>query len=222
MNDIQAHIKVSQELSLRNPDNTDLGRKIISNSIMLIEELGFETFTFKKLGERIGSPESSIYRYFENKHALLIYLVSWYWSWIDYKLDFAIANVTTPDDKLKRAIAVLVEPVMVDHSFTYVDEILLSKIIITESVKAYHTKDIDDQNKRGDFKKYKRVVHRVSDIVLEVNPNFEYPRMLISTVIEGVHQQRYFADHLPSLTDMKKGKDAISTFYEQLVFTMIQ
>ena len=92
MKNLQVHIKVSKELYLRNPDTTELGHKIISNSIALIKELGFEMFTFKKLGDRIGSPESSIYRYFESKHTLLIYLVSWYWSWVDYKLVFAITN----------------------------------------------------------------------------------------------------------------------------------
>lgn len=222
MKDLQVHIKVSQELFLRNPDSTELGRKIISNSIVLINELGFEQFTFKKLGEQIGSPESSVYRYFESKQSLLIYLVSWYWSWIDYKMVFAITNVDSPNERLKRAIAVLVEPVKIDHSFSYINEVLLSEIIITESVKAYHTKDVDDQNEKGYFKKYKQVVQRVSDIVLEVNPKFEYPHMLISTVIEGMHQQRYFADHLPSLTDVKKGTDAISIFYNQLVFSILR
>ena len=153
MKDLQVHIKVSQELFLRNPDSTELGRKIISNSIVLINELGFEQFTFKKLGEQIGSPESSVYRYFESKQSLLIYLVSWYWSWIDYKMVFAITNVDSPNERLKRAIAVLVEPVKIDHSFSYINEVLLSEIIITESVKAYHTKDVDDQNEKGYFKK---------------------------------------------------------------------
>ncbi|MFT5777237.1 MAG: AcrR family transcriptional regulator, partial [Crocinitomicaceae bacterium] len=71
MEKLQVHINVSDELFVRNPDSTELGRKIITNSISLINELGFELFTFKKLGERIGSPESSIYRYFESKHTLL-------------------------------------------------------------------------------------------------------------------------------------------------------
>ena len=30
--------------------------------------------------------------------------------------------------------------------------------------------------------------------------------MLISTVIEGAHQQKYFAEHLPELTDVTKEK----------------
>jgi AcrR family transcriptional regulator len=222
MEDLQIQIKVSPELYLKNPDPSELGRKIVSSSIELINELGFEAFTFKKLGEKIGSPESSIYRYFESKHTLLIYLTSWYWSWIEYKLVFATINIDSPSHRLKEAVMMLTQPITVDKSFSYIDEVLLDKIIIKESVKTYHTKDVDMENQKGYFKAYKQVVKRVSDIVLELNPKFEFPHMLISTIIEGAHHQRYFAEHLPSLTDIDRGKDNISDFYTQMVFKVIE
>ncbi len=222
MKNLQIHIEVSPELYLKNPDSSELGRKIVSNSIEMINELGFETFTFKKLGERIESPESSIYRYFENKHTLLIYLVSWYWSWVEYQIVFATVNIDSPIEKLKKAIKILTQPAYVDRSISYIDEALLCNIITTESVKAYHTKDVDDENKKGFFKTYKQVVQRVSNIVLEVNLKFEFPHMLVSTVIEGAHQQKYFAAHLPALTDVKKGKDTITEFYIKMVLEVIK
>jgi len=222
MKNLQIHIDVSPELYLKNPDSSELGRKIVSGSIEMIHKLGFENFTFKKLGESIDSPESSIYRYFENKHTFLIYLVSWYWSWIEYQLVFATINIDSPIDKLKKTIKILVQPAKADLSTTYIDEILLSKIIITESFKAYHTKEVDDENEKGFFKTYKQVVKRVSNIVLEVNNKFEFPHMLISTVIEGAHQQKYFAEHLPALTNVKQGKDSISEFYVNMVLKVIQ
>jgi hypothetical protein len=46
--------------------------------------------------------------------------------------------------------------------------------------------------------------------------------MLISTVIEGAHMQRHFADHLPRLTDQIEGKDAVTDFYQSIVFKAIQ
>ncbi len=222
MKSLHININVSEALYLKNPESSVLGKSIVTNSIMLINELGFEAFTFKKLGERIESPESSIYRYFENKHTLLIYLVSWYWSWTEYQLVFATANIDSPVERLKRSINILTQPIKVDISFSHINEVLLHDIIITESAKAYHTKAVDNENEKGYFKAYKRVVQRVSDIVLEINPRFEFPHMLISTVIEGAHQQRYFAEHLPALTDLKKGKDSISEFYTQMVFKMIE
>lgn len=217
MKDLQVHIKVDEIFYSKNPDRSDLGRKIVSTSISMISELGLESFTFKKLGVRIGSPESSIYRYFDNKHALLVYLVAWYWNWVDYRIAFSTANIKSPKEKLNNAIDILVQPVTIDRSISHINEVLLKEIIITESVKAYHTKNVDKENKNGNFKDYKKVVHRVSELVLEVCPTFEYPHMLISTIIEGMHQQRYFAEHLPSLTDIKSNEDAISSFYHQLI-----
>jgi AcrR family transcriptional regulator len=221
MNKLTVEINVAKELYLKNPNSSELGRKIISNSIELIDKLGFELFTFKKLSIRIGSPESSIYRYFENKHMLLVYLTNWYWSWVEHKIVLATLNVEVPIQKLEKAIAILTRPVLADESISYIDEVILNRIIIAESVKAIHTKEVDRENKKGYFETYKYMVNRVAAIVLEVNPDFQYPRMLISTLVEGAHQQRYFLAHLPALTDSKKGEDSITTFYMQLVFGML-
>ena len=217
MENLHIHIAINPSLYTKNPESSDLGKKIVCKSIEMIDQLGFETFTFKKLGIAIGSNESSIYRYFESKHALLIYLINWYWSWIEYKLVFATTNVVSPKERLDNAIKLFTEQVEEDNSFTFINEVLLNKIIISESAKAYHTKDIDKENEKGFYKTYKRVVQRVSDIVLEINPTFEFPHMLISTVIEGAHHQRYFSKHLPALTDVEEGKNNILRFYTDLV-----
>jgi len=222
MNNLQIHIKINPELYLKNPNSSELGRKIVSTSTELIYELGFEAFTFKKLSKRIGSPESSIYRYFKSKHTLLVYLTCCYWSWIEYMLVFATANVESDEDKLKEAIKILTQPIKGNQSFFHINEVLLGEIIITESAKAYYTKEVDKENKKGYFRVYKGVVKRVSEMVLDVNPSFECPHMLISTVIEGAHHQRYFAKHLPSLTNISKEENAISKFYTQLVFKVIK
>ena len=91
--------------------HSDLGRSIISNSIVLIDKIGFEDFTFRKLANEIGSTEASVYRYFENKHKLLLYLTSWYWSWMEYRLVFGLANISSPIERLDRAIKILTEDV---------------------------------------------------------------------------------------------------------------
>ncbi len=222
MKNLNIQIEISPELYSKNPDSSVLGQNIISKSIELINEIGYESFTFKKLGVLINSPESSVYRYFENKHVLLIYLTSWYWSWIEYRLVFATTNVDSPKERLIKSIEILTKPVLIDNSFTYINEILLSEIIFSESMKAYHTKSVDEENKKGCFKAYKSVVQRVSDIVLEISPTFKYPHMLISTVIEGAHQQKYFAEHLPALTDTTKENNSTSTFYTELVLNFLK
>lgn len=222
MKDLQIKIEISPELYSKNPDSSELGQKIISKSIELINDIGFEAFTFKKLGLLINSPESSVYRYFENKHILLIYLTSWYWTFTEYQLVFATTNIESPQERLRKSIDILTKPALADNPTSYVNEELLSEIIFSESLKAYHTKNVDEENKKGFFKAYKSVVQRVSDIILEIRPKFEFPHMLISTVIEGAHQQKYFAEHLPTLTDTTKEQNAISKFYTQLVFNFLK
>lgn len=218
---LQIHITINPELYTKNPESSELGKKIVSTSIQMINDLGYEAFTYKKLGVAIGSNESSIYRYFESKHALLVYLINWYWSWIEYKLVFATTNVTLATNKLKSAITLLTEEIKEDNSFNYINEVLLNKIIISESAKAYHTKNIDKENEKGYFITYERVVQRVSEIILEVNPTFEFPHMLVSTVIEGAHHQRFFSKHLPGLTNVKAGENNIVRFYTDLVYKTI-
>ncbi len=222
MKNLHVQIEINSELYSKNPDSSELGRKIINKSIELIYEIGFEAFTFKKLGNLISSPESSIYRYFDNKHTLLLYLTSWYWTWTEYQLVFVTTNIDSPQERLKKSIDILTKPVEEDTAVSFVNEVLLSEIIFSESIKAYHTKNVDKENKKGCFKAYKRVVQRVSDIVLEIDPEFLYPHMLISTVIEGSHHQKYFSEHLPALTDVKKNDNSITNFYTELVFNFLE
>ena len=64
---LQLQIKMNEALYVRNPEASDLGKKILAHSVQIIYKSGFEAFTFKKLAENIGTTEAGIYRYFENK-----------------------------------------------------------------------------------------------------------------------------------------------------------
>ena len=215
-------IGINEEIYVKDPQSSDLGKRIVREGIEMINDMGFECFTFKKLGAQIGSNESSVYRYFESKHAFMIYLINWYWSWVEYKLVFATTNVASPEEKLLNGLKVITKRVTEDNTFSFINEVTLNKIIVNESSKVYHTKEVDEENKKGFYLTYKRVVGRLSDMVLEVNPNFDFPHMLISTVIEGVFHQRYFAEHLPSLTDYDEGQNNIERFYTDLVLNAIK
>ena len=222
MKNLNLQIKISSTFYVKDPESSELGRHIISKSIEMINALGFEAFTFKKLGNAIGSNESSVYRYFSNKHMLLVYLLNWYWSWMDYKIVLQTSNLNKAKDKINKAVELLVDDVKQDSDFSIINEILLNRIIITESSKIYHNKDVDNENEKGFYKTYKQVVQRVSDFILEFNPKYKYPHMLVSTIIEGAHHQRYFAEHLPSLTDVEEGQNNIIRFYTNLVFNTLK
>lgn len=215
------NIRVNEKFYIKNPDSSEIGRKIIQYGIILIDEIGFESFTFKKLAKEINTTEATIYRYFESKHKLLLYLTCWYWAWMEYRLLFAITNVESAEERLNRSINVLTEVIEEDSDFSYVNEVMLNRIVIAEASKSYLNKDVDKDNKEGAYIDYKNLVQQVSDIILEINPDYKYPHMLISTVIEGAHLQRYFAEHLPRLTDADKKEDAVTIFFKQMVFNAI-
>lgn len=210
-------ICVNPSIYLKDPGSSDLGNRIIKGSIGLIFEIGFESFTFRKLAKAISSTEASVYRYFESKHKLLLYLTSWYWSWLEYRLVFLVTNVENPIIRLERAIILVSKQIEEDGNFEHINEIKLHQIVISESSKVYLTREVDEDNKLGYFSGYKQLVERISSIILEIKPDYKYPHMLVSTVIEGIHHQRYFAEHLPRLTDRIAGKDAITAFYKSMV-----
>ncbi len=216
------NITVNSNVYLKAPESSALGKRIIEGAIHLVDQIGFEDFNFKKLATAISSTEASIYRYFESKHHLLVYLVLWYWGWQEYRLVMNTTNIDDPKERLKRALNVLTEAVQEDSDFSQINEVKLNRIVIAESSKIYLNKKVDQENERGFFLQVKEVVERVSQLILEINPTFKYPHMLVSTVIEGAHHQRFFAEHLPRLTDKVKGEDPIATFYTQLVFNAIE
>lgn len=203
MKDLLSNIKISvpEKIYNKDPESSALGKRIVEHSIYLIDEIGFEAFTFRKLGAKIGSNESSIYRYFENKHKLLLYLSNWYWGWLEYKLVFETHNVADPKLKLEKAIEIIARTVKTDSAFTHVNEVLLNRIMINENSKSFLTKEVDIENKEGYFVVYKRLVNRLKDIILEVNPNYHYPSSLASTIIETAMHQHFLKDHFKSLTD---------------------
>jgi AcrR family transcriptional regulator len=219
----QLQIRINEKLFLRDPSTSELGKKIVGNSINLIHKNGFENFTFKKLAEEIGTTEAGVYRYFENKHKLLVYLISWYWGWLEFQIIFKTNNINNPIVKLKQVIVLLGNEVQDDLQTDYIDESILYKVIVTEGAKAYLTKHVGEDNKNQFFKPYKDICAMVCNLILECNPNYKYPKSLASTIIEMAHFQNFFKLNLPSLTDFSDSKESndIIIFLTDLVFSSI-
>ncbi|HMT27708.1 MAG TPA: TetR/AcrR family transcriptional regulator [Bacteroidia bacterium] len=223
MEELTLQIKMNEKLFLRNPEDTELGREILKNSIILIHKTGFEAFTFKKLAEETGTTEASVYRYFENKHRLLVYIVSWYWSWLEYKISVHTQNIENPEIKLKKALHILSTMVKDDVKTKHVDERLLYEVVVLEGVKAYLNRHVSEDNKHRFFKPYKDLCTSVAAIISQCNPKYKYPRSLATTIIEMAHFQNFFLRNLPSLTDFGNSKDEskVIKFLEDLVFSSL-
>ncbi|MBS1652654.1 MAG: TetR/AcrR family transcriptional regulator [Bacteroidetes bacterium] len=219
----QFKIKMNEDLYLRNPEETELGRRILKHSVELIYKLGFEDFTFKKLAQVIGSTEAGIYRYFENKHKLLIYITAWYFGWIGFQISYQTNNIEEPKVKLQKIINLLSSPIEDDKQTSYIDESLLHPVIVAEGSKAYLTKQVSANNKLNFFQPYKDLCSLIGNVILEYNSNYKFPKSLASTIIEVAHFQNFFMHNLSSLTDFtRKGKETeIVEFLNDLVFSCI-
>lgn len=222
--ELSLKINLNKKLYLRNPEDSELGRKIISKSIKLIHSKGFEAFTFKKLALEIKTTEAGIYRYFENKHRLLLYLVDWYWSWQEYRLIYQTNNIKSPETKIKQAIHLLASKVEDDRSTEHINEVLLYEIVMAEGAKSYLTKHVAEDNKAKLFKPYKDLCAKIAGFIKEYNPKYKFPHSLSSTIIEMAHSQQFYMHNLPSLTDFGNPKDEkkLILFLEHLVFAAIK
>ena len=221
--DLKLSIRLNEKLFLRDPESSDLGRRILKSGIELIYKLGFEAFTFKKLAEEIKTTEASVYRYFENKHRLLLYIITWYWSYLEYQVVFSINNMTDVETKIRCVIDLLSRELDDALGTIEFDKKALYNIVISESSKAYLSKEVDQNNEAQLFKPYKDLCGRIADLFSTYNTVYPYPHSLASTVIEAAHFQYFFAQHLPRLTDVKnnKSEEVIKNFLEHLVFSTL-
>ncbi|MCW5910321.1 MAG: TetR/AcrR family transcriptional regulator [Cyclobacteriaceae bacterium] len=218
------YFKLNPHLYLRDPQQTELGQKIINASVKLIDTLGFEQFTFKKLAEEIDSTEASVYRYFENKHRLLLYLVGWYWTWLEYRIDLFTSSLPTPVEKLRACIRVVATEKKFDDTVEFIDEVALHRIVVAELDKTYLTKQVDSDNREGLFGGFKLLCKKIGGWVSEVNPAYPYPQALVSTILLTAKHQVFFSEHLPSLTNLAKTSDRhgeLERFLESLLFKSI-
>lgn len=210
--------KLNSSLYKKDPQETVLGKKILSRGITLINEIGFEAFTFKKLAKEISSAEKSIYRYFDSKHILLLFLTSWYWEWVHYLIMINIKNIVDPQKKLNIAIDNIVLATSENLQNEYINENILHRVIINEGSKAYHTSQVDNENKIGMFHAYKSLISAVADIIKEVNSDFPYPSSLSSNLFDMANNQIYFSEHLPAITDVTYSKHREKELIKMLKF----
>jgi len=203
---LKLRFELPEKLYIKDPQDSDYGHRLLSHAIELLHELGLESFTFRKLAVSMSSSEVSIYRYFENKHTLLLYLNCWYWEWVTYLIDRQVTNVTDSNEQLKKAIHCMIYASIESELCDYINERLLFQVIMKESSKSYHVSGVDEENNSGFFLSYKELVGKLATIIKQVNPKFKYSRSLSSTLYEMINNQLYFAEHLPKLTSLNKKK----------------
>ncbi len=220
---IQVKFDINKSIYLRNPESSELGNNIIKKAIDLIYLLGFDAFTFKKLALEVNCTEASIYRYFENKHKLLLYILNWYWRYLDYLIKFKFESIATPSQKLELIIKILCSELQEYSGPMEYNIKFLNSIIISESSKVYLIKEVDSINKNDVFKPYKDLCASIAEVITSCNPSYKYANSLGVTLIETAHQQQFFIDHLPKLTNItaKTKNGFVNSFLQDLAFKAI-
>ena len=219
--EFQVNFKVNASIYVKNPETSELGRQIVKHAIDLIYSLGFEHFTIKKLAQDIGTTEATVYRYFENKHRILLYILNWYWSYMEFLMDYKLQNIASDKEKLKIVVDILTSELPESSGIFEYNKKALNEIVIAESSKVYLTKEVSEINKHEVFKPYKDLCSKISNVIREYNPNYQYPKSLSTTIVEVVHQQQFFGQNLPRLTDIQENNTATNRFTNQFILDLV-
>lgn len=217
--------KLSDHLYLRDPEKSELGKAIVRNAIDLIDDIGFERFTFKKLAQKIESTETTIYRYFSSKHKLLTYILNWYWNYLEFVAKMRMQQITDATAKLKLLLEIITHNDVNSYEMQEYDLKKLHSIVISESSKSYLVKEVDEINKELVFNPLKSLCQCIGEVISEINPNFSYPKSLASTLMETAHDQQFFSEHLPKLTDNHSStshKAYVLAYLNVLAFSVIK
>jgi AcrR family transcriptional regulator len=213
----QLSLRLDERLYQKDPTTSELGMQILHASIGLLHLHGLEQFTFKKLAQHIHSTESSIYRYFQNKHQLTSYLTSWYWAVLEVKLAFATANVTDPEVCLMRAMETLADPEEYGNQTPGMNLKNLQKVVAQESFKTLHIHYLHEGQREGFFASYNQICDRLAGIFTNINPSYPYPKTLSMTVLEAALNQQFLQTHMPDGSEASKQPELLSAFLYQLV-----
>jgi AcrR family transcriptional regulator len=221
--DFLVNFKVNGKIFLKDPESSAIGKEIVKKSIDLIYKLGFEQFTIKKLAIEIDTTEATIYRYFESKHRILLYILNWYWSYMEFLLLFKLQNVKSPKEKLKIVVELLTKELPASAGLYDYNKRSINQVVIAESSKVYLIKEVAEINKDEVFKPYKDLCAQISEIIKEYNSSYKYPKSLSTTLIEASHQQQFFSINLPRLTDNRSKNNAefTSQFIQDMLFRVL-
>lgn len=215
---VEFRLKLDKALYIKDPEETILGKEIVSKSIELIYELGFEKFTLKKLANHINSNEPSIYRYFENKQQLLIYLLSWYWTWIEFNIDNNTRNIKDPRERIKIIIKILSNSLTYDAKFTHINEEKLGLIAIRSYQGLFINKD------KNIFSAFDSLCNKVSKVINELDSNYKLPKTIAISLIKIIQEQLFLKFNFPDMTELKDDNDnqILIDFSEKFVFSFLE
>lgn len=199
-------IEADPGLTLRDV-NTAMGARILSDGLALLNDLGLEAFTFKKLAERIGCTEVTVYHYFPNKQRLLQYYFQVYWLWLATYCQEEGKNLKDPHERLRGDIRALCGIWPSTARANRFDPGALRELVINEGSKSFMHKNVDSDNELKVFKPYKDLCAHIASEVRSCIPRSRNARSFATTLVEMAHSLEFAMVHLPALTELSGRKD---------------
>jgi AcrR family transcriptional regulator len=208
-------MRIDPALYLKDPESSVTGQALVHEAARMIATEGMDAFTLKKLSTAAGFTEATVYRYFGNKHQLLMYLLNLYWSWLLYHASLATANVGDPEMRIRKLASLLSEPISGP-----VDDLIsghLYAIALNESVKAHLSRNADADWRMGMFQGYSGILQTVASCIRELCPNYAFPMAWAATFVDAAMQQQFFCRYLPHLTEVGGSNATLDNFLMALI-----
>jgi len=201
------HLVPDPSLHLRDPAASAIGGRILSEGLSLMNELGLEVFTFKKLADRAECTEATIYKYFPNKHRLLQYYFQLYWMWLDTHCQQEGRALGDPWERLQGDIRSLCGSWAKDAMAAQLDPKVLRELVIVEGSKSFLHRNVDEDNERKVFQPYKDLCAHIAAEIKACDPKCKHSRTFATTLIEMAHSLEFAMQHLPALTELSAKGD---------------
>ncbi len=211
-------VQLDKTLFVKDPSTSEVGKEIVRQSVKLLAQEGIESFNFKKLSNAIASTETTVYRYFSNKHQLVMYLSSWYWVRLESRILFATANIRDPKEQLQKAVKELSTRIPKGHESPQMEEDLLQELVFNDSWKAFDTNLPNSCNPKSYYLAYEDLCDRLAKIIHSCDKAYKTPKALSSALIDTAHRQMFFQKHLSHISDIGKTNKSI----ENLLLSMVE
>lgn len=199
-------IEPASGLTLRDTASP-MGTRILAEGLVLMNKIGLEAFTFKKLAERMGSTEVTVYHYFANKQRLLQYYFQVYWLWLATHCQQEGRGLKDPLERLQGDIRAIAGLWPVDARAAQFDPSDLRELVINEGSKSFMHKNVDSDNKLQLFKPYKDLCGHIAIELKACSPRMKNARSFATTLVEMAHSLEFAMHHLPALTELSEKKD---------------
>ncbi len=219
----QLRLEVPAELFIKDPFSSELGAKIVEAAIQLINKIGYEDFTFKKLALSCKTTEATIYRYFHSKQQLLAYLCALYWSYTTLIIELEGEKLNSNSKKqLGSLLQILSNNVELKSlSNTLLIEELF-RLVIKQWPKVNHLDGEQNTYLNDAVNAYKKVTQLFANVLHTIQPKLRYSLVYADTIVMAIHNYALNSCREKEFTiDKKSFSKEIQKFSEQLTQKII-